>query len=335
MCRRYVENGREVDQCEARQAVTLQVIQAVAADGLVVGVSLLATLLLSVAVEFVLSKTTAVDRPTGAFGMIAGGASGVVVVSEDAGADAALDAVMQYLRVLVVVFSIPLVTALAGGGGGEGGPPVAAGGFSLSGLLFCVVVAGVRAGLAALVKLQSSGLLAPMLVSAAVAIVWPGLIRHTPQLLPDAAFLVVGLQIGLRFSLARLRPAACRLPAILLAILAVIVGCAAIGVGMAWTGRPFFECYLATTPGGLNAVLAAVVHSGHLDRPIVRPVAWCACHRDGVRGASIDTGLGASRLSSSRVVVRPQTRPRRPYQRADLPRSVHGSVTPVALRGPA
>jgi len=245
------------------QTVTLQVIQAVAADGLAVALALVTTLVLSVGVGFVLSKTTGIDRPTGAFGMIAGGASGVVVVSEEAGADASLVAVMQYLRVLLVVFSIPLVTALAGrgagSGGGPGGPPAAAG-FSIEGLLFCAVVATVGAGVATLVRLQSAALLGPMLLAAAVAVGWPGLVRPTPHLLQDVAFLVVGLQIGLRFSVARLRLAARSVPAILAAIFVVMAGCAAIGLGMAWwTGRPFFECYLATTPGGLNAVLAAAI----------------------------------------------------------------------------
>ncbi|MFC0527653.1 AbrB family transcriptional regulator [Phytohabitans kaempferiae] len=245
------------------QTVTLEVVKAVAADGLAVAAALVATLVLSVAAGFGLSKVAGVDRPTGAFGMIAGGAAGVVVVSEEAGADATLVAVMQYLRVLIVVFSIPLVTGLAGVGAGGGGgdwPPVAAGGLSVEGVLFCVVVAGVGAGVAALVRLQSGSLLGPMLLAAAVAVVWPGLVRPTPLPLQDVAFLVVGLQIGLRFSLARLRGAARALPAILVAILVVMVGCAAIGLGMAWwTGRPFFDCYLATTPGGLNAVLAAAI----------------------------------------------------------------------------
>ncbi|MDQ7903639.1 AbrB family transcriptional regulator [Phytohabitans sp. ZYX-F-186] len=244
------------------QTVTVDVIKAVAADGLAVAVALVTTLVLSVAAGFVLSKATAIDRPTGAFGMIAGGASGVVVVSEEAGADASLVAIMQYLRVLVVIFSIPLVTGLVAAGtagGARAGPPVAAS-HVLEGLLFCAVVAGVGAGVAALVGLQSSALLGPMLLAAAVAILWPGLVRPTPVLLQDVAFLVVGLQVGLRFSLARLRLAARSLPAIMVAILAVMGGCAAIGAGMAWwTGRPFFECYLATTPGGLNAVLAAAI----------------------------------------------------------------------------
>ena len=246
------------------QLFTLDVLGAVAADGLAVAAALVATLLLSVAGGFALAAATGMNRPTGVFGMIAGGASGVVVVSADAGADAGLVALMQYLRVLVVLASIPLITSVvpAGGPAGGGLAPVNAGPL-WQGLLFCAVVCAVGAPLAKLLRVPSGALLGPMVLAAAVAIVRPDLVRPVPRLIQDAAFLVIGLQVGLRFSLEQFRLGVRSLPAVGVAIVGIMAGCAVLGAGMAaWTGRPFFDCYLATTPGGLYAVLAAAVQTG-------------------------------------------------------------------------
>ncbi len=246
------------------QLLTLDVLGTVVADGLAVAAALVATLVLTVAGGFALAAVTGMDRPTGVFGTIAGGASGVVVVSAEAGADAGLVALMQYLRVLIVLASIPLVTSVVSDGGPDGGGvvPVDTGPI-WQGLLFCAVACAVGAPLAKLLHIPSGALLGPMLLAAAVAIVRPDLVRPTPRLIQDAAFLVIGLQVGLRFSLAQVRLAVRSLPAVVVAIVAIGAGCALIGAGMAaWTGRPFFDCYLATTPGGLYAVLATAVQTG-------------------------------------------------------------------------
>ena len=61
--------------------------------------------------------------------MIAGGASGIVGMSGELGADDRLVAFMQYLRVLVVVLLTPIGIAVLFGGehGGGGAPPPSAG----------------------------------------------------------------------------------------------------------------------------------------------------------------------------------------------------------------
>src|SRR5438067_589964 len=62
-----------------------------------------ATLAICVIAGMVLTRFTALDAPTAQLGSVAGGASGIVAMSDDLGADARLVAFMQYLRVLVVV----------------------------------------------------------------------------------------------------------------------------------------------------------------------------------------------------------------------------------------
>src|SRR4051794_41422081 len=74
-----------------------------------------ATLVLSLLCGWALIRTVGLDPPTAALGMIAGGASGIVGMADELGADDRLVAVMQYLRVLVVVVLTPILVAVAFG----------------------------------------------------------------------------------------------------------------------------------------------------------------------------------------------------------------------------
>src|ERR1700742_2480686 len=107
----------------------------------------LATLGLSLACGQVLSRVTGLDPATAALGSIAGGASGIVGMSDELGGDDRLVAFMQYLRVLVVVLLTPVVAAVTGGhaaGGTSSGPAFG----DLEGWLLTAIVApaGVVAG---------------------------------------------------------------------------------------------------------------------------------------------------------------------------------------------
>src|SRR4029079_19567861 len=59
-----------------------------------------------------LPRATALDAPTASLGLIAGGASGIVGMSGELGADDRLVAFMQYLCVLVVFVLTPVGIAL-------------------------------------------------------------------------------------------------------------------------------------------------------------------------------------------------------------------------------
>ena len=84
-----------------------------------------------------------------------------------------------------------------------------------------------------------------------------------PALVQTAAFLVIGLQVGLSFTRASLRTIGRALP-LALAVIVVLIGASA-GLGAvlsAATGASALDGYLATTPGGLYAVLATATDSG-------------------------------------------------------------------------
>ena len=84
-----------------------------------------------------------------------------------------------------------------------------------------------------------------------------------PTWLMTCAFVLVGAQVGIRFTPAAIRSIARLLPLALGLIVAVIALSAGTGVLLArWTGQSALDGYLATTPGGLYAVLAVAVDSG-------------------------------------------------------------------------
>jgi membrane AbrB-like protein len=223
-----------------------------------------ATLLLSLAAGQLLRLQRGISPVTGAFAMIAGGASGIIVMARELGADQRMVAVLQYLRVLLIVVLMPVVaTTLYGASSGSGGvADTAAPGWPV-GLLFTVgcVVVGLLVG--RLVPFPAVSMLGPMVVAAAVDLTGLGAGSRVPDLVQSAAFLVIGLQVGISFTRDSLRTIGRALPLALGAILALIVACAGLGAVLAAvTGTSALDGYLATTPGGLYAVLATATDSG-------------------------------------------------------------------------
>ena len=87
--------------------------------------------------------------------------------------------------------------------------------------------------------------------------------RRCRPLVETAAFLVIGLQVGLSFTRDSLRTIGRALPLALAVIVGLIVACAGLGAVLsAATGVSALDGYLATTPGGLYAVLATATDIG-------------------------------------------------------------------------
>jgi uncharacterized membrane protein AbrB (regulator of aidB expression) len=132
------------------------------------------TLALSLLSGWALVRTRGLDPPTATLGMVAGGASGIVGMAHELGADDRLVAVMQYLRVLVVVVLTPVVVALAfahphGGGSGRRPRVRRCSGPLTTGSWWARALA-LGAVLAAVTKLPAGALLAPMIAAAVLAV---------------------------------------------------------------------------------------------------------------------------------------------------------------------
>jgi membrane AbrB-like protein len=238
-------------------------LRTLSADWLPVLASVLATLLVSVLGGLVLGLRRDVDRVTGSFALIAGGASGLTAISRELGADQRVVAVVQYLRVLVILAVMPLVaTALPAGSGATAirtgpAPPLWA---DLALTAGCGL-AGVA--LARLTRLPAGALLGPMVLTAVLAATGLTGSATVPGPLLQVAYAVIGLDVGLSFTRESLRSVRRLLPAALAVVVALTAATAAIGIPLlALAGASVLDGYLATTPGGLFAVLATAVSTG-------------------------------------------------------------------------
>lgn len=218
------------------------------------------TVALSVAAGLVLAQFSRVDRSTAAFGMIAGGAAGIISLSRGLGADERLVAVMQYMRVLIIVAVTPVV-AIGVFGMSRSQHSVASGPlWNWHGALFAACMLGAGLWFARIARLPGGTILGPMLVSAAASLVYRPAVGPIPLLVANVAFAFIGLDVGLRFTSRTLREAGSMLPRCILVILAMLLVSAGFGVGLAAsTHVSMLDGYLATTPGGLTAIIALAV----------------------------------------------------------------------------
>jgi membrane AbrB-like protein len=223
-----------------------------------------ATLAVSIGAGMLLARVTSLDAPTAALGMIAGGASGIVTMARELHGDDRLVAFMQYARVLVVVLLTPLLIPLAfPGHHGVGVADTGSGpllGHALDWLLVPALAAA--AGLSArALRVPAGMLLGPMVVAGILTLAGTGVV--VPPLLREAAFAVIGLQVGLRFTVATVRQVGRLLGPVLACIVVLLVACFGLAVALAaTTSVTLLDAYLATTPGGLYAVLAVAFGAG-------------------------------------------------------------------------
>jgi membrane AbrB-like protein len=214
-----------------------------------------ATLALSVLVGQLLRLHRGTSAVTASFAAVAGGASGMTALSRDLGADDRVVTVIQYLRVLVILLAMPAVVTI--GFGAEQSDPAltVSAGWDDAGFAALAVVLGLVLG--RVLHLPSPAVLGGLLATILLLLlpVFEGAV--VPTAVQGAGFLLVGVDVGLRFTASSLRAIGRMLPTALLVIALIIVACAGLGVLLSEvTGTSRLDGYLATTPGGLYAVLA-------------------------------------------------------------------------------
>jgi membrane AbrB-like protein len=214
----------------------------------------------------ILARATPLDPPTAALGMIAGGASGIVGMSGDLGADDRLVAFMQYLRVLAVVLLTPLGIAIFFGAGDGAAAGAGASVGTLGEPLDWALTAGLAAAGAAVAtraNVTAGALLGPMVLTG--ILVLSGAVGDfaVPDLISQSAFALIGLQVGLRFTRSTVRLLGRLTGPVLLTIAGLLAGCFGLAILLnALTSASLLDSYLATTPGGLYAVLAVAFGAG-------------------------------------------------------------------------
>ena len=245
--------------------VQVDTLVAIAADWLPVVLVTVSTLVLSLAAGQLMALRRGISRVTGAFAMVAGGATGITVMARELGADERMVAVLQYLRVLLIVLTLPAVAVLVFSADPSGGPGLGGGAGPgwWTELAFTAACGVTGTVVATLLRVPVASLLGPMLVAAALDV--GGLTggAGVPFPLVELAFLLVGLQVGLNFTRASLRTVGAALPLALVVLVVLSLACAGLGVALAAvTGVSPLDGYLATTPGGMNAVLVTATSTG-------------------------------------------------------------------------
>lgn len=243
--------------------VTVDLLGDLARHGWVIGFALVGTLATSLAWGQVLRYQPGVSAVTASFASIAGGASGVVATARDVGADEPVVATIQYLRVLVVLFTMPVVAKLFDPAASASGGGPAAVGTTWGAYLFTAVTLALGFAVLRFLDFPGAAVLVPMLLASVLVATGWFADPVVPDPLLNAGYLAIGAQVGLKFTPATLRIIARLMPLALVQVAGTILTCAGIGYLMArLTDIDQLDAYLATTPGGLYAVVAVAISTG-------------------------------------------------------------------------
>ena len=113
------------------------------------------------------------------------------------------------------------------------------------------------------VRLPSPMLLGPMILAGTLTLSGATTAIAVPPALRETAFALIGLQVGLRFTVATVRQVGRLLVPVLAGIVVLLVACFGLAAVLAATTPvSLLDAYLATTPGGLYAVLAVALGAG-------------------------------------------------------------------------
>jgi membrane AbrB-like protein len=232
------------------------------------------TLLFSLAFALLLTHVARLDSKTAALGTLPGAAPGMLAMSGPLGADPRLVAVMQYTRLIVVLVTAALV-AHFGLVPGTPPDPIAAQGLQSTAYqgsalvhdawlayVLTALVAGAGAWAGTRLRLPAGAFVGSLVLGLALEVL--GILRLAwPPGVPQAAFLVIGLWVGLLFDQALVKNAGRLFPLVLASAVGLTIACAGLGWALAaLTSIDGLTAYLATAPGGIDSVASMALGSG-------------------------------------------------------------------------
>lgn len=261
-------------------------------------VALVITLAVCAAAAYLLHRSGAASAVSALLATLAGGASGMTVLATELKEDVRFVVLTQYLRLSLVVLTLPAFVHLFGGGGVSGEAqdgtawwtpewhPVV-GALAVWAVVWLLVRVTRR-----VVNLPVPYLLLSMLLT------WVAGVAGVPEqwLRPDGlvlvfAYAVIGVQAGGTLTKTALRQFSHSLPLILLAVGSMILGAIVAALLIAqFSSVPLLDAYLATVPGGIYAVLAFAHDAG--SEPIVTVVQVMRTLAMLVIGAYLPTIIG-------------------------------------------
>lgn len=249
--------------CMIAQSLSPTILPTLLQDWPLVVSILCAVLLASTLSGWLLVRFSQLPGPTGAWGSSPGGASAMVAMSADFGADVRLVAFMQYLRVLFVATAAAVVARIGLGDVSAHNtvvwfPALSSHFVTTVGLVLVGAYLGPRS------RIPAGALLLPMIIGAPLhsSGVMP---LQVPEWLLAIAYTLIGWSVGLRFTPAIFRLALNTLPQIILSIIGLMLFCALLALIVTKIlPIDFLTAYLATSPGGLDTV-AIIAAGSHVD----------------------------------------------------------------------
>ncbi len=224
------------------------------------------TLLVSVIAGALLGMHRDVTPLTGALALVAGGASGLVAIARELGGDDRVVSVVQYLRVGLVTASMPAVVTLIYHADKSRGSTAVTETDTAPWYLSLAIVVGlvvVGATVGKWIRLPGAGLLGPLALTVVLELTGLSFGLDVPMVLVQVGYMLIGWQAGVAFTRESMKAVGRLLPAAIGLIVLLTVATAGLGAVLAhFTGLTPLEGYLATSPGGVYAVLATAVETG-------------------------------------------------------------------------
>jgi membrane AbrB-like protein len=236
--------------------VVASIVRYWAVMALVVGTTIVAATF----VGWLLARFGSLPASTAAWGSSPGGASAMTAMSADYGADPRLVAFMQYLRVTLVVLTAGAVSRVLLPAGAIVGLP-GAHAFAPLAVAETVVISLAGTLIALRLRIPGGPLLGPMILGALAG--GSGIAQiSVPASALAAAYLIIGLYVGLAYTRATVAYALRALPQLIVSSLILIGLCGLSAVLLAATMHvDALTAYLATTPGALESVTAIALGS--------------------------------------------------------------------------
>ena len=271
--RRFFQGGQALIGCAVAKSITASILVTITRQWPVMLLVVAGAMAAGGLVGWLLLKSRMLPGNTAVWGSTPGAASAMVAMAEEYGADARLVALMQYLRVFLVVLSATLIAHYVLGTGQSAPLNVPLPSLSLDDvdwpqLAVTLGVALIGAVLGIRLNIPAGAMLLPMLI---------GAVLHSADLasmyqpfwLQSIASLLLGWYVGLGFDRKLLLSAVRLLPRLLLSSLLLITLCAALaGLLVVFLHTDPLTAYLATSPGGLDSVVLIAMGS-ETDLPFV------------------------------------------------------------------
>ena len=217
----------------------------------------------AVLVGWLVERSGRLPPGTGTWGALPGAAPAMILMAGEFGGDMRFVAVMQYLRVLVVVVIASLVSHVLFR---VVDPVVAVASAravtpSLAGFGGTIGVAIVGAAIGIFLRIPAGAIIGPLIVGGAVSI-WTPAPLHFPGWLAWIVFTVIGWTIGLRFRRQIFRALVASLPVMLVSIVSlVLLSAISAWLLVLFADRDPVTAFLATSPGGLDTVAILALES--------------------------------------------------------------------------